>query len=318
MGAPDSVFRLPVRVHQPPSKTLQGQLHTAPQRQGQAQGTSARNQPAPSQESRRESNPGADSFPLSLLSHHTEVWRLATYPQPQETQQIHQATSIQDGVASSHSPGTTTQLVGRHVGRYLHIAIHPFSRKWLSFAIEDEIFRFRCLPFGLSTAPHTFTRVVKVMAEHLRRQGMYVFIYLDDWLLTAPSLEILRDQKVQFLGSQLDFTRGMVFPTRRPSPEHNPVCISSPAGGGPSSPALDESARTHRQPQAHAASEHPLYADHPTARIGQVQKPQRQPVTQDQQDHTGVQHPLMVDSAIQCSPREEVCTATAVINPSHG
>ena len=122
---------------------------------------------------------------------------------------------------------------------FLHLAIHPSSRKCLSFAIGDEIFRFRGLPFGLSTVPCTFTRVVKVIAEHLRRQGVYVFIYLDDWLLTAPSPEILRhqvrmvanlvqrlgftvnfqkstlqpSQKVQFLGSQLDFTRGMVFPT---------------------------------------------------------------------------------------------------------
>ena len=76
---------------------------------------------------------------------------------------------------------------------YLHIAIHPSSRKWLGFAIGEENFRFRSLPFGLSTAPRTFTRVVKVIAEHLRRQGVYVFIYLDDWLLTAPSPEILRD-----------------------------------------------------------------------------------------------------------------------------
>ncbi len=122
---------------------------------------------------------------------------------------------------------------------YLHIAIKPSSRKWLGFAIDNKFYRFKSLPFGLSTAPRTFTRVVKVIAEHFRKRGVYVFIYLDDWLLTAPSPTLLQShldtviqmvrslgfivnikksaltpaQRVQFLGSQLDFKRGMVFPT---------------------------------------------------------------------------------------------------------
>lgn len=122
---------------------------------------------------------------------------------------------------------------------YLHIAIEPSDRKWLGFSINGTTYRFRTLPFGLSTAPRTFTRVVKVIAEHLRKKGIFVFVYLDDWLLTAPTADLLREQTSfvtqlvqslgfivndkksaltpsqlpQFLGAQLDFRQAKVFPT---------------------------------------------------------------------------------------------------------
>lgn len=123
---------------------------------------------------------------------------------------------------------------------YLHVPIEPSSRKWLGFAINNDHYRFKCLPFGLSTAPRTFTRIVKVIAEYLRTQGRYIFIYLDDWLLTAPSPDALRDQvkttmqlvqslgfiinlpksapepsqRIQFLGAILDFKTASAFPSQ--------------------------------------------------------------------------------------------------------
>ena len=70
--------------------------------------------------------------------------------------------------------------------------------------------------------------------------------------------------------------------------------------------------------KVYATSEHPTNASHPAARSRQIQKPQRQSLPQDQQDSTGLQRPLMVDSAIQCSPREVICSAATSINPNHG
>ena len=167
---------------------------------------------------------------------------MATYPQPQETQQIHQATSVQDGVASSHASGTTTQLVGCQPGSEgrLPPGSHPsFLQKMAGFRHRRRDLPFQVPPVRPLYSPPHIHQGVKVIAEHLRRQGVYVFIYLDDWLPMVPSPEILRDQvrmvanlvqrlgvivnfqkstlqpsqKVQFLGSQLDFTKGMVFPT---------------------------------------------------------------------------------------------------------
>ena len=42
---------------------------------------------------------------------------------------------------------------------YLHIPIHPNSRKYLRFCHRCS--QFTCLPFGLATAPQVFTMIVK-------------------------------------------------------------------------------------------------------------------------------------------------------------
>ena len=43
---------------------------------------------------------------------------------------------------------------------YLHVPIHPSSRKLLRFVVNGNIYQFRVLPFGLSTAPRVFTIAV--------------------------------------------------------------------------------------------------------------------------------------------------------------
>ncbi|XP_072030713.1 uncharacterized protein [Amphiura filiformis] len=54
---------------------------------------------------------------------------------------------------------------------HLHVPIHPNDQKWLKFRVKDQTYMFRCLPFGLSTAPRVFTRIVKTVAAYLRLKG---------------------------------------------------------------------------------------------------------------------------------------------------
>ena len=44
---------------------------------------------------------------------------------------------------------------------YLHIPIHPNSRKYLRFCHRSQVFQFTSLPFGLATAPQVFKMIVK-------------------------------------------------------------------------------------------------------------------------------------------------------------
>ncbi|MES9884339.1 MAG: reverse transcriptase domain-containing protein [Sedimenticola sp.] len=74
---------------------------------------------------------------------------------------------------------------------YLHVPIRPSCRKYLRFAINGRVFQFRTLPFGLSTAPMVFTRLMKVVAAFIRRQGPSLVQYLDDWLVHHSSREVL-------------------------------------------------------------------------------------------------------------------------------
>jgi hypothetical protein len=121
---------------------------------------------------------------------------------------------------------------------YLHVSVHHQSRKCLRFCIAGQSFEFKVLPFGLSTSPRVFTRVVKVVAEFLRPRGYVIFMYLDDFLVVNPSREglqkdlrdicsllrrlgfllnekksvLIPSQQVQFLGATLDFASGRVYP----------------------------------------------------------------------------------------------------------
>lgn len=67
---------------------------------------------------------------------------------------------------------------------YFHVSIHPAHRMFLRFAIGKGNFQYKALPFGLSTVPRVFTKVMVVIAAHLHLQGVRVFPYID-WLLVA-------------------------------------------------------------------------------------------------------------------------------------
>ena len=168
---------------------------------------------------------------------------MAPDPKPKKTEQVHPTSALQNGIPCSSASGVKKALVGSNPGlkRCLSACGNPsFLQAMARFCLQNQTYRFKCLPFGLSTAPRTFTRVVKVIAEHFRKQGMFIFADLDDWLLTAPSSpEILKShlsrvletvqnlgfivnfkksslvpsQRLQFLGAILDFRRGMVFPS---------------------------------------------------------------------------------------------------------
>ena len=70
---------------------------------------------------------------------------------------------------------------------YLHVPIRPEDRKFLRFMYNSVMYEFATLPFGLSTSPRVFTRVVKTIGAALQRRGVMIFMYLDDWLVVGPS-----------------------------------------------------------------------------------------------------------------------------------
>ena len=72
---------------------------------------------------------------------------------------------------------------------YLHIPIHPDSRKYLRFCYKSQVFQFTSLPFGLATAPQVFTMIVKEVKLMALSRGLRVHQYLDNWLIRSQSQE---------------------------------------------------------------------------------------------------------------------------------
>ena len=61
---------------------------------------------------------------------------------------------------------------------YFTVPIHTQHQKFLG-----RTYQFVCLPFGLSSAPRTFTKVLKPILAILRRTGIRLVAYLDDILI---------------------------------------------------------------------------------------------------------------------------------------
>ena len=70
---------------------------------------------------------------------------------------------------------------------YLRVPIHPQTRKYLRFMYRQQVFQFRALPFGMSLSPWIFTKLMDVIAAHLRQRAISLFQYLDNWLVRDSS-----------------------------------------------------------------------------------------------------------------------------------
>ena len=74
---------------------------------------------------------------------------------------------------------------------YMHIPIHPDFRKFLRFKIAGKVYQFKVLPFGLASAPRVFTKLMAPVVALARTEGLFVFPYLDDWIMRYQIRRIL-------------------------------------------------------------------------------------------------------------------------------
>ncbi|KAJ1180645.1 hypothetical protein NDU88_005865 [Pleurodeles waltl] len=121
---------------------------------------------------------------------------------------------------------------------YFHIPILKSHRKYLRFVVGSQHYQFAVLPFGITSAPRVFTKVMSVVTAELRRKGIAVFPYLDDWLIRAKSSKLVSyhlqsttqllfdlgfsvnvpkshlepSQRLLFIGAVLDTTLNQAFP----------------------------------------------------------------------------------------------------------
>ncbi len=72
---------------------------------------------------------------------------------------------------------------------YLHIPVHRKDRNWLTFRWRNKLFRFKAMPFGISSAPRIFTKLIRAALAPLRERGIRILAYLDDFCLLASSKE---------------------------------------------------------------------------------------------------------------------------------
>jgi hypothetical protein len=86
---------------------------------------------------------------------------------------------------------------------YHHVPVNPNLRSYLAFTFHGKYFRYLGTPFGVSTAPRVFSRIMHHCAALVRvKWNIRCIQYLDDWMLLsadAKRLEEVTPEIIQFL-----------------------------------------------------------------------------------------------------------------------
>ena len=227
MGCQDHHRRLQTGVHRPSGSVDDHQSHSTARCQEETGRPFEGGGRAPGKGCSISVASGA--HPAGVLHHlpgTKEDRRLATYNKPLSAELVHQTKEVQNGNSGMHPQVNIKRSWVTSIDlkdAYLHIPIHPSHPRWLQFSLMGQAYAFRCLPFGLSTAPWVFTRVVLAVVAYLRHLEVHIFMYLDDWLVLSPSESMAKEhtqlvlQTTEHLGSIINRAKSHLTPTKRPS-----------------------------------------------------------------------------------------------------
>ena len=125
----------------------------------------------------------------------------------------------QQSVRSAVRPGDWATSIDIR-DAYLHVPMTTSVQKLLRFQVGSGTYQFRVLPFGLSTSPREFTKLLSPLLLMLRKQGIRVHVYLDDWLIRADSPEVAQEHTfvvanvLQCLGWILNLEKSSLNPSQ--------------------------------------------------------------------------------------------------------
>ena len=74
---------------------------------------------------------------------------------------------------------------------FLTLSMHPLCFKYLCFEWLNVRYCYTCMPFGMTSSPRIFTKVLKPVLVFLRSRGLRVTAWFDDIILMANSINLL-------------------------------------------------------------------------------------------------------------------------------
>ena len=70
---------------------------------------------------------------------------------------------------------------------YFHVAVVAHHQQYLRFHFGGQAYQYVTLPFGLTSAPRVFTKILAPLLAWLRTRGIHVCAYLDDLIIVGRS-----------------------------------------------------------------------------------------------------------------------------------
>jgi hypothetical protein len=104
---------------------------------------------------------------------------------------------------------------------FLHLSLNQASRRYCRFWHRGRKYQAKTMFFGLTHAPWVFTKLVRKVLSVLRREGLRIVHFIDDFLIAASSLTLLQSQTARFiqvfqdLGFLLHPKKVMLFPSTK-------------------------------------------------------------------------------------------------------
>ena len=72
---------------------------------------------------------------------------------------------------------------------FLIFPVSPVHQKFLKFYWKQQLYKYTCMPFRLTSAPHLFTKLLKPPVAYLHSLGAVMVMYLDDSLQSGHTYE---------------------------------------------------------------------------------------------------------------------------------
>jgi hypothetical protein len=101
---------------------------------------------------------------------------------------------------------------------YFHLGMAPPTRAFLGFTWGGRWLQWQALPFGLSTAPRVFSKLMRQAVKYARAHGVCLVIYIDDLLIMGATREKCRLHAIataawlQHLGLTVNWKKSILTP----------------------------------------------------------------------------------------------------------
>lgn len=103
---------------------------------------------------------------------------------------------------------------------YYSVPVRSNFRAYLCFSWEGKLYHFNALPFGLTSAPRVFTKILKPVFSDFRANGHEGFAYLDDCFVIGKSFERCQEsllflaRSLAKLGFSIHREKSVLVPTQ--------------------------------------------------------------------------------------------------------
>ena len=105
---------------------------------------------------------------------------------------------------------------------FFSVPIHKSHWKFLRFVWDDQLYQYKVMVFGLSTAPRIFTRICKPIVAKLHSElGISMSMYIDDTILANQSREKLKSHDIprvidifESLGFYINYDKSVLQPAQ--------------------------------------------------------------------------------------------------------